>query len=463
MERDNFPLFYKINNLWNKFFFYFENMRGKVVGNKYFSILFFLIVFLIIGLSILILNTNTPLVLDDFAYSFNSEGSLINGLSDIFKSQYIHYFGWGGRSVVHIIAQFLLFIDPLYADILNTLVYLLYCYLVYLHIKGHSKHSLFTLIFVFSLIFFLQPAFGETCLWLTGSANYTWSTLIILLFLLPYRLYRGSVKKNNYLMSFLMLLFGIIAGWTNENTAVAQIVLILLFLFIFRINKFKIPLWAITGLIGCLIGYVIMIIAPGNGVRIETLGLDASLNILNLIKNFIFSTIQFIQSLGIFNLFGFIMLLLFSTYSTNKDFQIRTLSLSLIYLIATLVCLYVMIFSPIFPPRSWFGIVTFNIIAVGIIIHNLDYPNILIKQLRLGVLLFFFFFYCATYYEAYSDVIHMRNIWKEREKIIEEKGQTEKEILFKIEKNKTRFSVEDTEHLDFHVSRYYHVNVKFED
>jgi hypothetical protein len=150
---------------------------------------------------------------------------------------------WGGRSVVHFIAQVLLMLPKYIADLLNTLVYLSYISLIYLHIKGSAKNSILLFLMVNLGVWFLQPVLGDTVFWLTGSANYLWGTWLILLFLLPFRLYRGRISTPilQILYSICIFILGILAGWTNENTAAAMLVIIIGFFIYYRSHKWSIP------------------------------------------------------------------------------------------------------------------------------------------------------------------------------------------------------------------------------
>lgn len=67
-----------------------------------------------------------------------------------------------------------------------------------------------------------------------------------------------------------MFLFGIIAGWSNENSVCC--IILALFVFIYTKNnreKDHIERWMITGLIGMIIGYSLLIFSPGNFVRLS--------------------------------------------------------------------------------------------------------------------------------------------------------------------------------------------------
>lgn len=67
---------------------------------------------LIMGLLIYYLNVHTTMIVDDYGYSFSLvTGKRIASVQDIVISQYKHYFSWGGRSVVHFLAQYFLMLD----------------------------------------------------------------------------------------------------------------------------------------------------------------------------------------------------------------------------------------------------------------------------------------------------------------------------------------------------------------
>lgn len=429
---------------------------------------------LFFGAVIFVFNQKTPFQWDDFKLAFvwphelslDENGGLteptqrISSFSDILISQYNHYFTWGGRTVVHIIAQFLLFINPLTADILNTLVYLLYVILIYYHVIGKSKHDVLIFIGINFLIWFVQPVFGETILWLTGSANYLWGTCIILLFLLPFRMF-DNTKPRKYaaLKCIGMCLLGIIAGWTNENTAAATIIITLLFVLYFYTHKWKIPAWAISGCIGIIAGYIIMIAAPGNIARAELRTEGIPMDLFHLSYRFLTSTQSFVAYLGIINLLGFILLLLFRKYSKENENYKYNSFLTALYFIGTLTAVYVMLFSPFFPPRAWFGAITFNIISFFILLHNLNYSLSFIRHIRQGLFIFGIMLFGFTLYEGYRDVSYIDNVWKERRTAITEQKQTGKPAAIYWTYSQTRFALSDPPFLPNVLELYYGVKV----
>jgi len=438
---------------------------------KAFAFIFFILFF---GTVIFVFNQKTPLQWDDFKLTFvwpeevaiAEDGGLtkptdrIASFNDILTSQYNHYFTWGGRTVVHVIAQFLLYISPVMADILNSAVYLLYAVLLYFHIKGREKHDALLFAGINILIWLIQPVFGETILWLTGSANYLWGTSFILLFLLPFRLFDNRSSQTKVLLKCSgMLLLGIIAGWTNENTAGAAIFITIVFLLYYRSQKWRIPAWAIAGVIGAIAGYIIMIAAPGNFARAELRASGMSMSAFQLSYRFLTSTQFLFQYLGVINLFGFILLVMVRKYTPDNK---RTLFLSGLYLAGTLVAVYMMLFSPIFPPRAWFGAITFNIISFGILFRNLNIDLSFIRQTRIVMFFFGVFFFGFTLYEGYRDVNRINTIWKAREVLIIEQKKKGEPVVLRWAGARTKFALSDPPFLPGVVSLYYDIEVIME-
>lgn len=416
----------------------------------------------IIFLIIFYLNHKTPLIGDDFVYSFLYQTSdRLSSITDIFESQYHHYFTWGGRSVVHFIGQLLLLTDSVVIiDIINSIAFTCYIYVMHKHIVGHNKSSIGILSISFFLTWLLQPTFAETTLWITGSANYLWGSLIILLFLLPYRLHREGERKSgirNVVTIIAMFICGIIAGWTNENTAAAMIVSIILFLVYYKYKEYSIPFWAYSGLVGAIIGYVVMISAPGNFVRAEGTSISPFLVVYRALT----ATHNFINYLGILNLGIIILPLLPSKYKSYS--MTRVIPYILIYAAATLISIYIMVASPGFPPRTWFGPITFNIIIFGILLYNLNYEYLFLKKIQLSVILYCMIVFAFSFYDAYNDINTIDKIWKDRMITIEQKKREgADEVVFKEYQAKTKFGLGDTPYATKYISQYYGIEFRLE-
>lgn len=415
--------------------------------------------------SILYLNIQTPFIGDDFVYSFIFRSTeRIENIHDIIESQIIHYNSWGGRTVVHFILQCLLLIkSPFIINILNASVFILFLTVIQFHFIGYLRVNTISTFIIFSLTCILQPAFAETCLWLTGSINYLWGTTIILYFLLPYRLYKGKMirKDKSFIFSILMFFAGIITGWTNENTIMGLIIIIIgLIYYHLKLEKNKIPVWFYFGLVGIIIGYILMIIAPGNFVRASEAGTP---NLMVFAFRFFTATEALVSYLSLLNLgliISIILLLKFSNDSKNKSLII----ISIIYLLGVFASIYSMIASPTFPPRAWFGTITFNIIAFGIIFSNLNFGLKFLNAIKICFIFYCLFNLLFMFYDAVKDTREINSIWKNRiTEIQKAKLNNVKDISFKKYNAKTKFGMSDAYYADSFVSDYYGINFKTED
>lgn len=399
---------------------FFNKTEKLLQSEKYSKICLyaFIIVFFIL---IFILNRLYPLFADDWSYSFVYGGNeRVKNIKDIFISQYRHYFMWGGRTIVHLIAQFLLFIPPWIADTINSIAYIVFTFVIYKIVRiGETKESPLLFILIQLLLWFLLPAFGEDFLWITGSANYLWGTLLILLFLYPYCkliFNKNKIQDNNILKAILFFIYGGIAGWTNENTVLAMIIGCISILIWIKISKQNIPYWAIGGIIGALFGYIFMVAAPGNYIRYQIiLSVGWNLNpgsgswdkILVLVQLFFEKIFPILC----------IFVLLFITYTTfnNSTKQKRQIFTSLLFLILGLIAFSAMSFSPVFPTRVWIGIIVFMIIALLRIIE-LENRQMILAQFIIAACLLCY--YLVTYTQAVIELNKVSTILSEREKVI---------------------------------------------
>lgn len=450
-------------NKLNKLGFKAILFESLITQNRYIYNSLFIFIILILFSTILFLNIKTPLIGDDFVYSFIYQTKHpLTSINDVFYSQYLHYYKWGGRSVVHFITQSLLLTDnALVIDIINSVGFIGFILAMHYHITGTLKNNISILIISFSLIWFLQPVFAETILWITGSSNYLWGTLIILLFLLPYRLYKNKKSHliKSIVISICMFIGGVIAGWTNENTAAAMLAMIICFIIYHKFNKEVIPLWMYTGLVGAIIGYIVMIAAPGNFARAE----GTSISPFLIIYRFLTYSQRFINYLGLLNLAIALLMIAYIKISSNS--RKATLSYILIYFIGLFISIYIMIASPGFPARAWFGTITFNIIAFGILYNKItSNPSSIIKQMKYCFLLFCIVSFSASYYDAYKDVTAINNIWKERIAVIDKEKNDDKTkvIVFKEYQARTRFGLGDTPYALPYISLYYGIDFQLE-
>lgn len=350
------------------------NMLKKYNLQQY---VFFGIV-LILFLFIFQLNRIFPLCLDDWDYSFvygETPYRRVSSIRDILVSQYNHYFLWGGRSVVHVIGQFLLMQKTWVADLLNSLAYVFCMFFMYKICNSGKMVNIPLFLFINLAFWFILPEFSFTVFWIIGSSNYLWGNFIRVLFLYPFCSYFLSDKKNQYKNNLgkdvLFFIAGVIAGWTNENTAFAMIFLLVLLIVYLKLSKIKIPRYFIIGAAGACIGYLIMVAAPGNYNRMITTTGDSSLSfnlILHRLYYILSSNYIKIAVLGVTYI-----ILFYYGYILNHRTITKRLILSSIFFLSGIISILVMVASPAFPMTVWTGIYAYFIIAFGLIIVSFDF------------------------------------------------------------------------------------------
>lgn len=204
--------------------------------------------------------------MDDEWYATNLVTGLpISNLCDIPESQVWHYLNWGGRSIAHTLLQLVLWAGPVAADVINVIVTVL---IVALICKLADARQLIFGLMALGFLVILNADWSQNLLWQSGVANYLYMTTFILLFLLCYfRTLENPTAKGLPGILLWIAPLGLFAGWSNENMGPAVFIGTLCIIIYIKVKENRIYPWMIAGNIFCLIGSVLMIIAPGNYVR----------------------------------------------------------------------------------------------------------------------------------------------------------------------------------------------------
>ena len=351
-----------------------------------------LVTFIGIYLFFYILNYLYPLCFgDDYLYSFvwqgnpmgfplTEEAKRVSSFNDLFVSQYSLYFTWGGRIVGQTLTQLFMWLGKGTFNIFNALIStLLVAEIYWISNKGSisAKFSLQRVCWIFFVIWAFSPGFSPLFLWLTCACVYIWPMFFLLLFLMPYvkKYYNFHSKIGNWpLFPLGMFLIGLISGFGSENCVCWIILALCMFLFFYRKIKGK-ELWMYTGLIGIILGYLLLIFAPGNAARLYAEhGTD-------------WFTIKLLKD----NLLIFIAVLVFqfllwhfnlkSLYKLNKEnFKKRIIQKDILLVkVACILALGMtatMLLSPFFPPRSGFPGTIQLIIAASILLRLENQNNL---------------------------------------------------------------------------------------
>lgn len=215
-----------------------------------------------------------PYFSNDYRYmQIQGSEELIASLNDIVISQWTHYFNWGGRTVAHTIAQTLLYLGKPWSAFFNALCYVILVLVIYAHAFGElprlkTLRPMGLLIITFMLWLCLR-IYGEVIFMLVSSCNYLYTSTLVMLFLLPYRLsFASSSRRHGILFGIVMLIMGVIAGWTNENTGLAECLGVGI-CGLWLMKQQRLRAWHVLGGIGLAIGYLLLMLSPGNAARLE--------------------------------------------------------------------------------------------------------------------------------------------------------------------------------------------------
>ena len=365
-----------------------------------------------------ILNYLTPMAFgDDYVYSFIWQGkseyeplvepvvrvSSFHGLAD---SLWLHYFTWSGRTISHMLTQLFLWAGKYVFNIFNALISVLLVMEIYWCANKGVVTSNFKqgkICWIFFALWAFTPGFSPVYFWLTGACNYLWTAVFLLAFLLPYirKYYNFEVKigERNFNKVTIFLL-GVLAGWSNENSVCWIIGVLTVFLLVNRNNE-GYEKWMLLGLLGLIIGYSLLMLAPGNVVRMKAeVGSTWSWVKYEVIKEklaMLFTVFFFHFLLWYFNLRSIFIL---KKEAVNNDALRKERDLVKILCSLSFCMTTIMILSPGFPPRSAFPGTVQLIIATCILLRLQKDFNINIINLKaekfLTVIGFSYFIVTAT-------------------------------------------------------------------
>lgn len=208
------------------------------------------------------INYLTPSHSDDFRYAPFGLG----------WDNHVHqYLRWSGRVVADYISPALLAIPfkPLLA-LLQTLGLFALVYLVYQipknapFLQENQGAKPWVFLILLSLYTLSVPSFGQTNLWVVGSANYLWTTLLCTFYIY---LFLGGIKNQK--LPFYAYPLALLAGCTNEAAAAIIGLFSALAWMAYAIKSKKINLALGAYVVLFIIGAAILIAAPGNAMRLH--------------------------------------------------------------------------------------------------------------------------------------------------------------------------------------------------
>lgn len=214
---------------------------------------------------------------DDFIYGIYAK----DGISTFINNHINHYRVVNGRAIVHfMVTIFLLFdihlwriVNPILIGILIVLISKITS-----NTKEEFKRGVILGIILISIISI--DISRETIFWLDGSFNYFYP---MILFLLNIYLFKNMLdKEKKYILTPLV---GFLSGATVEQAGLMTIgVLFLIIIDRVIIKKRKIPKIAYVNFIATIIGYLTVVLSPGNRVRASKNSVNIFYNIIELFR-----------------------------------------------------------------------------------------------------------------------------------------------------------------------------------
>lgn len=306
----------------------------------------------------LVFNFMTPYVSDDFAHYYGMTGKHAETPGEIIENLKLFRQSTNGRVIAHFFVYLFLIPPKWVFNIVNAGAAAL---LPYLMMRFYRKDlswrtPALLLLSLFALWYFMQ-SFGEVFLWLTGSCNYLWGLCLDMVFLYPF--FCEYTERECSFSTGAMCVLGFITGAYSENGATAMLFSagVLTLLIWIRRKTFPVKLFAVCAF--ALAGFAFLMLAPATG---ETrTGTDFAGNFWYIrvcLKDY---------SLSLAAVY-FVLLVLGFVLKTDR----RILVFTMVIACAGLLSVLVFIFAAYLPARSFYVINAFLILAILILLSNLD-------------------------------------------------------------------------------------------
>lgn len=185
----------------------------------------------------------------------------VEGLSDIIISMFTYYKLSGGRVIPHFLAYLMIFLPKWVFSIINSVMFVLLCELIY-KLSGcyiqNKKWWLFPIVCLFT--FYHLPSFGDNVLWISGSTNYMWMSVLLLAGI--YWIMKRWEKAS--LLEFILVLPLIMVSSASNEMTGGMLFIAVCLRFITTKKYFQRLLAFILSLIP---GMCLVLLAPGNSMR----------------------------------------------------------------------------------------------------------------------------------------------------------------------------------------------------
>ena len=345
---------------------------------------------LAVFVTILIYEFLTPMLSDDLNYGIQVREAASFG--DLFRQEAAQYMGWTGRSVAHILLRIFLYTGSKGVfNVCAALAFTAMTLFMYGLTTRKKTYDIPVYLLMALVVWLFGVSFSETVLWETGACNYLFTTAIITGYL--WFMKRNMDKTFGIAALAGIFLFGLVAGWCNENTSGGMILVVLMWVVArgpLRLLRSHLPLKGeasgekgrgplrpcgapplrgeargrrgvvIAGLAGNVTGLALMVLAPGN--RLRALNKDeAHTGLMKYTARFLKATkVLYEEYLILICVFAVLLLWL---YIVKK--QLDAVKSAGIWGVAFLATAYALCAAPDPQTRAFFGAGIFLITGIG--------------------------------------------------------------------------------------------------
>lgn len=390
-------------------------------------------------ITILIYNVLTPYLTDDLSYK--SVVDQANSFWELVYQEYEHFIYHTGRNVAHLIMRIFLSMPKMVFNVCNSIAFVMLSFLIYLNVEHKKKYDYRLFLLILGLMWFYAVQFAQTILWLDGACNYLWGAFTIMGFITCYRfllkkeLLRcsnsledtgvGRTKENlkvqgkQILVSIGMFLFGLLAGWYNENTSGGGIILVLLFLAAYLwIDHGRIRTYMITGVGGQVTGMLFMLLSPGTAARsaLETSEEEHS-GVFALVARFQKILLN-VDDLFFTLIAASIILLILCIAQKHRLMEFKN---AIIYIVGFLATTFALILTPPTQQRAFFGAGIFLFVVIAELYSMVKENEVLIHTIKTGIVAVMILHLFFVYIENGANLMRISRESNERFHYIEDK------------------------------------------
>ena len=229
-----------------------------------------ILLIIIISGGMFILNISTLKSPDDYSYAFSIAGDnlKIDSFSELFNSAKRLYNEWTGRIIPHLLIGVFMTTSTVFYKIINTVLFVIL--LIYISKFLNNKISYLSIVVAFGY-FVYGKMFGEKFAWISGSLNYLWTNVFLIIYLYTIYGYFVENKKLKSWQKVAITLFGFIVGFLHEVVAFVGCSFLGV-LFLANIKKWwksskSDKIFLVMAIIMFGLGSILTVIAPGNLVR----------------------------------------------------------------------------------------------------------------------------------------------------------------------------------------------------